>query len=280
MVSVRSRAVLTACLLVVGVIILSASAIQAAPKPDKAKLNELATYHARQLEAHRGAPFRALLRSQSPAQVALNKSPEIKLMYVDDRGRPVYYGLDNLTAAATVSTNKVWPDGGYGFSLTGSGTVAGDLGIWDGGSVRPTHQEVTGRVTQVDSPAGQSDHATHVAGTMIASGVVAAAKGMSYQANLTCYDYDNDNSEMATAAAGGMKASNHSYTTIVGWYYHSSGEWYWFGNTDISETEDYHFGFYDSEAQAWDQIATEAPHYTIVGSAGNNRNDTGPGEGG
>ena len=278
MVSVR-RTVLAACLLCVA-LLASAFAAQAASKPDKAKLDELAEYHAGQLAAHRGAPFLALLRSEQRAQKALGDNPSIKLMYVNDRGRPVYYGLDNLTAAATVSTKKVWPSGGLGYSMTGSGTAVGELGIWDGGSVRATHQELTGRVTQVDSPGSSSAHATHVAGTMIAGGVVAAAKGMSYQADLTCYDYDNDNAEMATAAAGGMKASNHSYTTIVGWYYHTTGEWYWFGDTDISETEDYYFGFYDSEAQAWDQIAVDAPHYTIVGSTGNNRDEPGPGAGG
>jgi len=279
--SIRSfrHSVFAVCQLSLGLLLIGVSALQAAPRTDKSKLDELAAFHARQLQAHRGAPYLALLRSASRAQKALNENPDIKLMYVDERGRPVYYGLDNLTAAKTVSTNKVWP-GGYGFSLTGSGTAVGELGIWDGGGVRATHQELTGRATQIDSPASTSAHATHVAGTMIAGGVVASAKGMSYQANLTCYDYDNDDSEMATAAGNGMKASNHSYTTVVGWYYHTTGEWYWFGDTDISETEDYYFGFYDSEAQAWDQIARNAPYYTIVGSAGNNRDEVGPGPGG
>ena len=288
MLSSRRRPTLTAFICCAVLLFLSARGVvasargaQAAPIPDKARLNELAQHFARDLKVHRGAAYLALLRSESPAQKALLANPGLKLMYADDRGRPVYYALDNLTAAATVSTNKVWPSGGYGFYLTGSGTAVGELGIWDGGSVRASHQELTGRVTQVDSPSGSSAHATHVAGTMVAGGVVSVAKGMSYQADLTCYDYDNDNSEMAAAAAGGMKASNHSYTTLVGWYYDGpTSQWYWFGDTDISETEDYYFGFYDSEAQAWDQIAADAPYYTIVGSAGNNRDEVGPGPGG
>lgn len=31
-----------------------------------------------------------------------------------ENGMPVYYITHNLNAAKTISTNKVWPDGGYG----------------------------------------------------------------------------------------------------------------------------------------------------------------------
>ena len=89
-----------------------------------------------------------------------------------------------MTAARTVSTKKVWPGESYGHSLSGSGTTLGKLGIWDGGGVRTTHLEFSGRVTQIDSPGSNNYHATHVAGTMIAGGVVPAAKGMSFGANL------------------------------------------------------------------------------------------------
>ena len=82
----------------------------------------------------------------------------------------------------------------------------------------------------------------------------------------------------AFAAASGMNISNHSYGLITGWY--NSGNWYWFGDITISTVEDYGFGFYSSDAQAWDQIAYNAPYYTIAKSAGNDRNDDGPGAGG
>jgi hypothetical protein len=116
---------------------------------------------------------------------------------------------------------------------------------------------------------------------MIAGGVVARAKGMSYEGKLACYDWIDDDSEMATAAGSGMKVSNHSYSYITGWEYNSGeAKWYWWGDADISQTEDYFFGFYDSEAQDWDEIARNAPYYTIVASAGNDRGDAGPGPGG
>lgn len=185
-----------------------------------------------------------------------------------ENGIPMYFITENKNAARTISTNKVWPGGSDGFSLTGSGDT---LGIWDAGKVRDTHQELTGRVIVVDNVTLEW-HSTHVAGTMIASGVWDTARGMSYQARLRTYDWNNDQSEMATAAAAGLKVSNHSYGYIRGWYTANGTTWSsWYGNTSISSDEDYMFGFYDTEAQAYDNIARNAPYYLIVKSAGNDR---------
>ena len=167
----------------------------------------------------------------------------------------------------------MWPDGNYGFSLTGSGQI---LGIWDAGRVRGEHQEfATNRVTQKDGATTNSNHATHVAGTMIAKGVKANAKGMAYQASLHAYDWNSDASEMADAAATGLRVSNHSYGFIRGWRYNyfNDGRWAWFGNPAVSQREDYRFGFYSSYTQEWDQIAENAPYYLIVKSAGNDRGE-------
>jgi len=269
------------CLLLLGFICGYEATALAGPATDKPLLDKMASFYSSQLQAHRGSRYYQLLSSIEPVQKALNEDPNISLMYVDDRGRPRYYQMLNLNAAKTLSTNKVWPGGGYGYSLTGSTTLLGELGIWDGGGVRTTHQELTGRATQMDAPGGTSGHSTHVAGTMIAAGVRSNAKGMSYQGKLACYEWTEDSAEMANAAGNGMKVSNHSYSYVTGWYYNSgNAKWYWYGDTDISQTEDYYFGFYDSAAQDWDQIAHDAPYYTIVVSAGNDRGDTGPGPGG
>ena len=270
-------ALLGAALCLAALVALEPAAL-ARPATDRAGLNELAGRFRQTLQSQRGPAYYRMLESKKPAQAALNVNPDIRLIFVDGKGRPFYYGTHNLTAAKTVSTDKVWPGGGYGFSLSGSGTALGRLGVWDGAGVRTTHNELTGRVTQVDSTASQSYHSTHVAGTMVAAGVVANAKGMSYQANLAAYDWDNDSAEMAAAAAAGMNASNHSYGYVTGWYY--SGAWYWYGDTDVSTVEDYYFGFYSSASADWDQIAHDAPYYTIVASAGNDREDYGPGPGG
>lgn len=194
----------------------------------------------------------------------------VQLVRFDENGRPVYYATDNENAAATTSTDLVHPGGGLGTSLTGNGI---NIGEWDGGEVRSTHVELTGRVTQIDNPSSQSDHATHVAGTMIASGVSAPAKGMAYQANISAFSFNNDEAEMAAYSAGSNHIiSNHSYGTITGWY-NSSGDWYWYGDPTISQTEDYNFGFYSYGAMLWDTIAESAPYYLIVKSSGNDRND-------
>ena len=190
---------------------------------------------------------------------------------------PFYYITSNANAATTTRTDKVWPGGGLGFSLTGNGYNA--LGEWDGGAVLTSHQEFGGRVTQGDSPSSTSSHSTHVAGTMIAAGVDAAAKGMAWEATLRAFDWNSDNAEMATEAAAGMEISNHSYGYITGWYQDSGGSWHWYGDVNIDQNESFYFGFYDTQSQDWDQIAWDAPYYLIVKSAGNDRNDTAPSAG-
>ncbi|MCP4581777.1 MAG: HYR domain-containing protein [candidate division Zixibacteria bacterium] len=261
------------------IILLCFGIADAQSKTQKDNLERLSLSLGEQLEAKRPQLYYDLLNSADSAQIQLNRNSDIQLMYIDNRSLPVYYQIDNLDAAGTVSSDDIWPGGSGGYSLSGQGTSTGLLAVWDGGGVRATHQEFGSRVTQIDSPGGTHYHATHVAGTMMATGVQAQAKGMSYEANLAAYDWNNDNSEMASAAAAGLNVSNHSYSYITGWYW-SGSSWYWYGDISISATEDYGFGFYSADAQAWDEIAYNAPYYTIVNSAGNDRNDAGPGSGG
>ena len=193
-------------------------------------------------------------------------------------GRPLYYTTDNLNAADTVSADEVWPGGGLGVSLDGWGQV---LGIWDGGSVRDTHQELNGRVTNIDVT-GFNNHATHVAGTMIGAGVFSRARGMSFAGSLRSYDFNNDEVEMAAEQlfADPIKVSNHSYSFISGWIYDffGDGRWVWFGDVAVSSNEDWIFGFYDQSSRDWDQIAYDSPNYLMVKSVGNDRNDLGSGK--
>ncbi|MGC8865092.1 MAG: S8 family serine peptidase [Bacteroidales bacterium] len=188
---------------------------------------------------------------------------------LDDRGQLWVYGTSNLNAAKTVSTDKVWPGGGAGLNLTGNGIT---LAIWDGGKVRTTHQEFSGRVTQMDGASSLSQHSTHVSGTMIAAGVDANAKGMSYQATLKAYDWNIDVNEMSKEAANGLLISNHSYKYLSGW----EGQ-YWYGDVTISEVEDYKFGFYDYTSRQMDLICNAAPYYLPVFAASNDRGNTSPG---
>ena len=268
----RTVAVVLLCLLVVGTAWGLPSVAEGRPTTNKAALERLSLKFEEQFRARRGPLYLQFMQSTDPAWKALHDSPDIELMYVDERGIPHFYKVDNLNAAKTVSTDDVWTGGSGGYYLSGLGTAPGKLGIWDGGAVLTTHQEFTGRVTQKDG-GGTSSHATHVAGTMVARGMlVPAAKGMSYgMAYLDAYNWTSDESEMASAAAAGMNVSNHSYGYATGW--ELDGDWYWHGDMSVSTDEDYMFGFYDDHTRDWDEIAYNAPYYTIVISAGNDRND-------
>jgi hypothetical protein len=193
----------------------------------------------------------------------------MELQGVTEDGRPLYYITHNATAAATTATDKVYSGGGLGLDLDGTGMTAGE---WDGGDVLTTHVEFnntgSSRITDKDGVSSTHPHATHVAGTIMAGGVDAAAKGMAYNANLDAYDWNDDESEMAAAAAAGLLISNHSYGYARGWTW-TGTEYVWYGNETISSEEDYYFGFYDNECVKIDNIANNAPYYLIVKSAGN-----------
>jgi len=195
-----------------------------------------------------------------------NGSVTIELQYIDERGFPQYYVTNNANSAKTISTNRVHSGGGAGLSLDGSGVTVRE---WDAGGVRTSHQEFGGRAAYDDGGYGYHSHSTHVAGTIIASGVDASAKGMAPSASLRAFDWNYDDAEMALEAADGAQVSNHSYG-----YYRGCGGSTWWGDTTISKIEDYKFGFYDETSQSWDEVAYYAPYYLIVKSSGNDRDDT------
>ena len=196
---------------------------------------------------------------------------------------PVFYITNNVDAADSISTDELWPGGSSGLDLEGQGLTVGE---WDSGRVLLEHPDLYLRSQQMDEnddPApAHSDHATHVAGTLVGSGgsQYLQARGMAPAANLQAWDWNNDLTEMADAAAAGLLVSNHSYSIAAGWIPYGQAEpdnWWWIGGA--ANNEDPNFGYYDSEAQALDQIANTAPHYLIVKAAGNDRWDIGPNPG-
>ncbi|MBT0571966.1 S8 family serine peptidase [Riemerella anatipestifer] len=199
-----------------------------------------------------------------------------QLQGFDKKGRALYYITYNTGAAEGTGTSKLHPSAGV-FNLEGSGMKVHE---WDGGKVRATHQEFGGRVTQKDVPLSNSDHATHVAGTMVASGVDALVKGMAPKATLDAYDWNNDENEMVAAAAAGAILSNHSYGYLGGFEWGNwSGTqgWHWFGSDEDTEYKGY--GQYTAPDRDWDLIALNAPYYLPVKAAGNPRGDgPAPGE--
>ena len=205
------------------------------------------------------------------------KNGGIALLTGTDRyGNPVYLATEsNQVAAATIGTNKLWEGGVLGLNLSGnSNAVSNKMGLWDGGRVLETHLELSGRINNIDGTP-YSDHATHVAGTMMATGVNPAAKGMAYKMqSMKTYDFDNHLSEMSSAATT-LLVSNHSYGERAGWEYNETqSRWEFWGPSN--ENEDPRFGMYTDETQFWDSIAYNAPYYLIVKSSGNKRDENGP----
>ena len=182
----------------------------------------------------------------------------------------------NALAADTTNADQLWLGGGLGLSLSGQGVT---VGIWDGGTVRANHQELAGRVTVLDA-AGLADHPTHVAGTIGATGVVAAAHGMANQVLIRSRDWNNDYAEMsADATAGIVNLSNHSYSNMRGW--EAGLDWgpavgpvdTWFADRDIDSVEDPWFGKYDAYTQSLDVVLHANPKLLSVWAASNDRND-------
>ncbi len=196
---------------------------------------------------------------------------------VTPTGEPLYIKTDNAGVASSIGVNQLRSGGSLGIDILGADLK---VGVWDGGRIRNSHVEFGDRVQNSDGASANSNHATHVMGTIVASGVNSSARGMAPESLVVAYDFDNDLSEMTNLARPDQTTlllSNHSYGTLAGWDQGSNGTWTWYGDPSISTTEDYKFGFYDSRSRLWDQLAYNAPYYTIVKSAGNDRADTGDG---
>lgn len=187
---------------------------------------------------------------------------------------PIYRTTYNVNAAISTGANLVRST----YAVDGSGVV---IGLWDGGSARVSHQEFGGRVVSKDG-ATSIDHATHVAGTLGASGVVANAKGMAPAVSIDSYDWNSDSSEMisrgasAAGQAGKIYLSNHSYGYIAGWNYVNNGTrvWEWGGDGTNAAAIEQDFGRYNSYTRDQDSLAFNAPYYLIFRSAGNDRVDS------
>ena len=204
-----------------------------------------------------------------------------ELMGIFD-GRIVYRQTCNVNSAISSAVVPVRNTAPY--NLNGGGFT---VGLWDGGDVRGSHQELAGRVS-VEDFASLDNHATHVAGTIGAAGIVANALGMAPSVRIDSYDWNMDTSEMASRAASypgeydKIYFSNHSYGTACGWendfdYWEGHPGWYWLGRWGLREEEN--FGRYGEDADVYDSVSYLAPYYLTFWAAGNDRNDYAPDEG-
>lgn len=180
-----------------------------------------------------------------------------ELIDVLPSGELKYLETYNDGAAATARAKSLYNGGSLGINIQGQGMTAG---IWDGGSVRTTHQEfMVGGISKVQVGIDNSsiaNHATHVGGTIAAQGISSLARGLAFNASLISYDWTNDLSEMLTEASSGLLASNHSY-----------------GPSLNSDNQLWQLGAYMSDARQLDNMCFNNPFYLPVFAAGNDRND-------
>jgi hypothetical protein len=187
------------------------------------------------------------------------------LHHIDENNEPVYYKTrSNLNLAKSINTDKLWNGGSLSLNLHGQSMEVNAsqarIAVFEPNPVRTSHQEFEGRATTRDTPIfstsdGGTDHATHVACTMVGKGVDADAHGMANQAKLDCYEVNsNEFIEMTTAGSQGILISNHSYGPIFST-----------SNPDV--------GNYTLECKDYDDIAAANPNYLQVHAAGNDRDD-------
>jgi len=207
-------------------------------------------------------------------QVADQRGNEVFSEVFLGAGPEQWRSTHNANAADTTNADQLWSGGGLGLNLTGAGVT---VGIWDGGAVRSTHQEFANgsRVTVVDAVAN-SNHSTHVAGTIGAQGTNASAIGMAGSVLIRSRDFSNDYSEMASDA-GLIDISNHSYGLVLGW---TTGlDWgigpvdTWVGDRSLFAVESSDFGKYTAATKELDTVLHNNPKLLSVWSAGNDRDN-------
>ncbi len=151
------------------------------------------------------------------------------------------------------------------------------IGGWESSTPDASHPDLAGRIFIVEG-GSNSNHATHVTGTLIGSGINSpSARGMAPEANYYSFNFYGDiPAELAVAATEqDIDISNHSWSYLAGWEsnYYESGTWTWFGHPN--EEHDSDFGRYAHKTQQWDNLIA-ATDMIVVKSAGNDRNNHGP----
>lgn len=188
----------------------------------------------------------------------------------DDRvfavyGQPLRIVSNNAVAA---QLSHVTPLFTAPYDLSGNGVV---LSSFELGMAYAAHVEFGGRLTNHVSggTAGDQNHATHTAGTMIAAGVNPSAKGMAPSATLHVFDVRPDypivlNNKQNQLPLIGSVADNNSWGFQLGWQVDpaASFTWAWYGGED-------YFGAYDAFYSApYDKVARTTP-VLFIHSSGN-----------
>lgn len=202
------------------------------------------------------APGQLQKLASSESVIAVFGAPKLKIQ------------LDNAAEAAQANVTPLY-SAPYG--LSGAGVV---LSYFELAAADATHPEFGGRLTVkfTGGTSGDAEHSTHTAGTMIASGINAAAKGMAPAATLFGFDarsssYLRDKEKNVTPL--GAVADNNSWGYVLGWNFDKDGDWVWTGNAEL-------YGGYIDINASLDKI-TRSVNLLMLHSAGNEAQKNGPG---
>ena len=190
-------------------------------------------------------------------------------------GTPVYYTTYNNTrAAANTRVNFLQGNAApLNLNLLGQGMT---VNVWDGGHIRVSHVENDGlggndrasnrdvelAINEADpievrERLNNRNHAQHVTGTLIASGVNQNARGMAPHGTARVFEWNNDLAEATNEAANqAMILSNHSYGIT-------------FNGDNAVVQRRLNLGAYNQESRDWDNLLFNSPNYLAVMAAGN-----------
>ncbi|MBI1178783.1 S8 family serine peptidase [bacterium] len=197
----------------------------------------------------------------------------VRLMFRD--GRVVGIKSMDVEAQKTIGAWKAKTNAPSDYPLNFYGQL---VGLWDGSPPATNHAEFNNggiaRLIYIDdtgSYTNERPHATEMAGTIEAAGIMTDAEGVASTATILASDNDDDTTEMGnTSVTNGLRLSNHSYGTAMGW--DNTGTyriWYGLPNSYYDEN----FGAYVTRSAALDDLAYMHKGYLSVWSAGNDRDD-------
>ena len=197
-----------------------------------------------------------------------------RLQRIDDKAVPIFYATNNALSREVSRVNTMSSDLGRQ-GLYGRGmyiaVIDADLALSEhqefrlGNKSRVEKREEVREIFELSLLADRSEverdrnHATHVTGTIAATGNVGKAKGIAPQSSVLSYRWENDYQKIAAIAQDGVLLSNHSYGISV-----------------VDENDEpllpvSYFGTYNRDAEIFDKVAYTYPYYLPIVAAGNSQ---------
>jgi hypothetical protein len=215
---------------------------------------------------------RYLQQNRNVTRYIYNNGTLVKFLSDVIDGKPIYISQNNQSAATATKTTALMSGGSLNLDLDGTGIT---VGVWEVNIPQQNHVEffnapnTNSRITlfdfqNSDGTTNESNHATHVIGTIAAKGVDQEAMGMAPNVAIKSYNAVQDLPEMLAEASQSdvpLLISNHSYGVPP-------------ENNFVDNP--WVIGAYTEDARLLDEIVKLNPYYLSVHSAGNSGNFNNP----